>query len=350
MENPLFFRPSPANIIMENITELKEFLSVPRYISIISHRNPDGDAIGSSLGLYHFLNKFGHTVRVMFPSEYPAGFEWMEHSEKILIYDIEPEDVKDTLERSDIVFCLDFNALDRIDKSGEIIHALNVPKVLIDHHLDPEPFAEYQLSDTTASSTCELVYRFICDYGEKDKLDKTIASCIYTGIVTDTGSFRFSTSPRLFRVVADLVELGVDDYTIQIKIFNTLTEKQLRLLGHCLARRMEILPEYQAGIIVLNKKDYENYDIKRGDTEGIVNYLLMLKNVKVAAFITEQPTIVKISLRSKGDFSVQEIASKYFNGGGHKNASGGYSFKSLGWMIHRFKEVLPQYKEQLLQA
>ena len=149
--------------------------------------------------------------------------------------------------------------------------------------------------------------------------------------------------------MADLIELGVDDYTIQDKIFNTLSEKQLRLLGHCLARRMEILPEFQAGIITLSKRDYESYDIQRGDTEGIVNYLLMMKNVKVAAFITEQPTIVKISLRSKGEFSVQEIASKYFKGGGHRNASGGYSFKSLGWVVHRLKEVLPEYKEQLLQ-
>ncbi len=334
---------------MENIAELKKFLSTPRYISIISHRNPDGDAIGSSLGLYHFLNKFGHSVRVMFPSEYPSGFEWMPDAQKILIYDIEPEDVKATLERSDAVFCLDFNALDRVDKSGEIIHGLDTVKVLIDHHIDPEPFADYQLSDTTASSTCELIYRFICQYEEKELLDEPIASCLYTGIVTDTGSFRFSTSPRLFKVVADLIELGVDDYTIQDKIFNTLSEKQLRLLGHCLARRMEILPEFQAGIITLNKRDYENYDIQRGDTEGIVNYLLKIKNVKVAAFITEQPTIVKISLRSKGDFSVQEIASKHFKGGGHRNASGGYSFKSLGWVVNRLKEVLPEYKEQLLQ-
>lgn len=332
---------------MENIADLKQFLSVPRYLTIISHRNPDGDAIGSSLGLYHFLNKFGHTVRVILPSEYPANFSWMPDAEKITIYDIEKDVTKDKLEMSDAIFCLDFNALDRIDKVGEIVNFLDVPKILIDHHLDPEPFAEYQLSDTTASSTCELVYRFICDLGEKEALDKTIASCLYTGIVTDTGSFRFSTSPRLFRVVADLVELGVDDFAIQDKIFNSMSEKQLYLLGHCLANRMEILSEYNAGIIVLTKGDYENFDIQRGDTEGIVNYLLMVKGIKMAAFISEQPTIVKISLRSKGDFSVQKIARKYFSGGGHKNASGGFTFKSLSWMVRKLKEVLPNYKDEL---
>ena len=332
---------------MENIAELKEFLKVPRYLTILSHRNPDGDAIGSSLGLYHFLNKFGHTVRVILPSEYPPNFGWMPDAEKITIYDIESDVAKDQLEMSDAIFCLDFNALDRIDKVGEIVNFLEVPKVLIDHHLDPEPFAEYQLSDTTASSTCELVYRFICDLDEKEALDEPIASCLYTGIVTDTGSFRFGTSSRLFKVVADLVELGVDDYSIQDKIFNSLTAKQLHLLGHCLARRMEILPEFNTGIIVLTKQDYEDFDIQRGDTEGIVNYLLMVRNVKMAAFITEQPTIVKISLRSKGDFSVQEIARKYFKGGGHKNASGGFSFKPLNWMVHKLKSVLPEYKDKL---
>jgi phosphoesterase RecJ-like protein len=332
---------------MENINTLKEFLSIPRYVVITSHRNPDGDAIGSSLGLYHFLNKFGHTCRVIFPSEFPDNFSWMPHSDNIIIYDNEPEVAKDVVERADIVYCLDFNALDRIDKLGEMIAELRVPKVLIDHHLDPEPFADYELSDTTASSTSELVFTYIELSNQMKELDVDIASCLYTGIITDTGSFKYSTSPRLFRVVAALVELGVDDYEIQDKVYNSFTEKQLRLLGHCLSHRMEILPEYSAGIIVLTKADYERFDIKRGDTEGIVNYLLMMRKIKIAAFITEQPTIVKISLRSKGDFSVQEIASKYFNGGGHKNASGGYAFKSLGWMVRQFKKALPEYKEAL---
>lgn len=332
---------------MENIEQLLEFLAVPRYIVITSHRNPDGDAIGSSLGLYHFLNKFGHTVRVIFPSEYPVDFSWMPHADNIIIYDNDPDVAQDTVKRADIIYCLDFNALDRIDKLGEDVADQNVPKVLIDHHLDPDPFSDYELSDITASSTSELVYFYMKYSKELKALDKDIASCLYTGIITDTGSFKYSTSPRLFNVVSHLLETGVDDYEIQDKIHNSYSEKQIRLLGHCLSHRMEILPEYSAGIIVLTKADYERFDIQRGDTEGIVNYLLMIRKVKIAAFITEQPTIVKISLRSKGDFSVQEIASKYFNGGGHKNASGGYAFKSLGWMVRQFKKVLPEYKEAL---
>ena len=168
-----------------------------------------------------------------------------------------------------------------------------------------------------------------------------------TGILTDTGSFKYSTSPKLFRIVADLLERGVDDYALQDVIFNSLTEKQLRLLGHVLDNRMEILHEYKTGIFTLTKRDYENFDIQRGDTEGIVNYLLMLKNVKVAVFIHEQPTIVKISMRSKGDFSVQEICRKHFRGGGHKNASGGASYSSLNATVNKFKKLLPSYKEQL---
>lgn len=332
---------------MENINQLKQLLSVPRYVVLVSHRNPDGDAIGATLGMYHFLNKGGHTVRMIVPSEYPENFSWMPEVEQMIIHDLDIDLSKETLLKADIIFCLDFNSLDRIDKVGEIIHTLNIPLVLIDHHLLPEPFAEFVLWDVTASSTSELVYRFIHQMGQGKDLDKIVATCLYTGIITDTGSFKYGTSPKLFRVVAELLELGVEDFWVQDKVFNSLTEKQLRLLGHCLTHRLEILDEYRTGIIVLTKKDYELFEINRGDTEGIVNYLLMMKNIKMAAFISEQPTIVKISLRSKGEFSVQEIARKHFNGGGHRNASGGYAFKSLNWMVKELKKVLPLYKDQL---
>lgn len=333
---------------MENITELKKILAVPKDIVITSHRNPDGDAIGSSLGLYHYLNKQGHTVRVIFPSEYPDFVSWMPDAEKIIIYDIDIERTEEVLKKADLIFALDYNSLMRIDKVGEIIEGLtNTDKVMIDHHLYPDHFADFELSDPTASSTCELIYDFVeMLEGEKD-LDQTIGECLYTGIITDTGSFKYSTSPKLFRIVANLMELGVDDKKIQDLVFNSQTEKRLRLLGHCLANRMEIIPEYQTGLIWLNRNDYEVFNIQRGDTEGIVNFLLSMKKIKVAAFITEQPTIVKLSLRSKGDFSVQEICQKHFKGGGHKNASGGSSYQGLKGTIRTFKEILPNYKEQL---
>lgn len=334
--------------MMENIKELKALLGYPKDIVITTHRNPDGDAIGASLGTYHFLNKLGHAVRIVSPSEYPDGFGWMKDIEKIVIYDTEPEEAQAVIQRADIIFCLDFNALDRIDKVGDLVEKAKAVKVMVDHHLYPEPFPDFILSDTTASSTCELVFDLINGLGWKEHMDHLIGECLFTGILTDTGSFKYSTSAKLYRIVAELIEFGVDDYKLQDLIFNSMSEKHLRLLGHCLHNRMEILDEYQTGIITLTKEDYANFDIQRGDTEGIVNFLLKIKNVKVAAFITEQPTIVKISLRSKGDFSVQEIAKRHFKGGGHKNASGGYSFQSLSTTVRRFKKVLPLYKDQLI--
>lgn len=332
---------------MQEYLELKATLQIPKDITIVMHRNPDGDAIGSTLGLYHFLKTFGHTIYLISPSEYPDTFSWMRGVEEIIIYDIEPERTQEVLKRSDIVFCLDFNSLSRIDKVGELIEPLECEKVMIDHHLYPEPFADYMFSDTSASSTCEMVYDVIMNMDYGSKLDTLIAECLYTGILTDTGSFKYSTSAKLFRIVADLLERGVDDVHLQDLIFNSLKEKHLRLLGHCLHNRMEILDEFRTGIITLTKEDYATFDIKRGDTEGIVNYILKLKNVTMAAFIMEQPTIVKISLRSKGDFSVQEIAKRHFKGGGHKNASGGFSYQSLDATVRRFKSLLPRYKAVL---
>ncbi|MCH2082989.1 MAG: bifunctional oligoribonuclease/PAP phosphatase NrnA [Saprospiraceae bacterium] len=334
---------------MENLQELKSFLSQARDIIITTHRNPDGDAIGSSLGLYHYLEDRGHSVKIISPSEYPDFLAWMPEVEKIMIYDIEPEESEKAIQKAEIIFCLDFNALDRIDKVGEIIDKHNCLKVMIDHHLYPENFVDYIISDTTASSTCEMVFDFIVDLGHKHFLNHKIGDCLFTGILTDTGSFKYSTSAKLFRIVADLLDLGVDDYMLQDLIFNSMKEKQLRLLGHCLYNRMEILPEYGTGIIYLTKEDYSTYNIKRGDTEGIVNFLLKINGIKMAAFIMEQPTIVKISLRSKGDFSVQEIAKRHFKGGGHKNASGGASFQGLNATLKKFKELLPRYKSHLVK-
>lgn len=333
--------------MMDNLKELQKLLAIPKDIVITTHRNPDGDAIGSSLGLSHYLRMHGHTTRIIAPSEYPDFLEWMPGAEEVLIHDIEPEECDVYIKKADIIFALDYNGLDRVDKMGEVIGETKCPTVMIDHHLFPEQFADYVLSDTTASSTCELVYDFIEMCGDLGYIDKTVGEALYTGILTDTGSFKYATSPKLFRIAANLVELGVDDVLLQDLIFNSIQEKSLRLLGHCLAHRMELLPEYKTGIIWLTKEDYEDFDIKRGETEGIVNYLLKMRHIKVAAFIHEQPKITKISLRSKGDFSVQEIATKYFKGGGHKNASGAASFIGLGGTIRKFKNILPEYKEQL---
>ena len=320
---------------------------VPQDAVIVTHRNPDGDAIGSSVGLSLFLQRNGHNTKVIAPSEYPDFLAWMPQTDDILIHDNEPEDVERAINWATLIFCLDFNSLDRIDKTGELVAASRCPKVMIDHHLFPEPFADYVLSETSASSTCELVYDFIHLMDMAEELDQVIGECLFTGILTDTGSFKYSNSPKLFRTVANLLEIGVDDLRLQDLIFNSMDEKQLRILGHCLYNRMEILPEFQTGIITLTKEDYAYFDIQRGDTEGVVNFLLKLRNVKLAAFIHEQPKIVKLSLRSKGDIDVQEMAKRHFRGGGHKNAAGGASFHSLAVTVRRFKEILPEYQHQL---
>ncbi len=333
---------------MEDIQKVKALLfGLGQDIVILSHRNPDGDAIGSSLGLMHYLRSLGHSVHVVLPSDYPPPFAWMPDIEDIVIFDNEPTVSTNIINRANIAFCLDFNALDRIDKVGEILRKRNIPMVMIDHHLDPEPFCDYVFSDTTASSTSEMVYRFICDLGQKHKISLNTLDCLYTGILTDTGSFKYGTSAQLFRTVADMTEQGVDGFRIQDLVFNSLNEKQLRLIGHALHNRVEYLPEFKAAIITLVKQDFSDFTIIRGDTEGIVNYLLMVKDIKLAIFVTEQPNIIKLSMRSKGDFSVQDICRKYFNGGGHKNASGGYMHSSLANVIRKIKDVLPDYKDKL---
>jgi len=332
---------------MENLDGLKKLLNTPQDVVILTHRNPDGDAVGSSLGLSLFLQKNGHNVKIVAPSDYPDFLSWMPQANDIVIYDHDPEDVERIVKKATLIFCLDFNSLDRIDKAGELVDEARCPKVMIDHHLFPEPFADYMLSETTASSTCELVYDFIHLLGREEDLDKMIGECLFTGILTDTGSFTYSNSPKLFRTVAHLLEIGVDDLQLQDLIFNSMNEKQLRILGHCLYNRLEIIPEFHTGIITLTKEDYTFFDINRGDTEGVVNFLLKMRDVKLAAFIHEQPKIVKLSLRSKGDIDVQEMAKKHFRGGGHKNAAGGASFHNLIVTVRRFKEILPDYQDQL---
>ena len=335
---------------MENILEVKQLLSVPKDIVITSHRNPDGDALGSTLALSEYLQMHGHAVKVIYPSEYPDIFGWMKDVDKAVIDDLDPEAVDKYLKEAEIIFILDYNALDRVDRMGEVIGKMKGKKIMIDHHLYPQNCVDYMFSDSTASSTCEMVFEFIENLESKDAITVSIGESLFTGILTDTGSFKYSTSPKLFKIVASLLEIGVDDTKLQELIFNSMPLKNLNLLGYCLNQRMEILHEFNTGLITLSKQDYEDFDIQRGDTEGIVNYLLKLKEVTMAAFITEQPTIVKISLRSKGDFSVQEICQKHFKGGGHLNASGGYSFQSLSGTVKRFKALLPDYKEKLLNA
>jgi bifunctional oligoribonuclease and PAP phosphatase NrnA len=332
---------------MEFPATLRQLIRVPQNVAIMSHRNPDGDAIGSSLAMKHYLEQYGHTVHVLFPSEFPKEFEVLPGSGDILIWDIHTEESKQVLSQKNLFFFLDFNALSRIDRLGDFVRDLPGQRVMIDHHLYPDPIADFMFSEPDASSTCEMVYRFIDGLGDLIKINPTVGKCILTGLITDTGSFRHATNPTVYRIAADLVERGTDDTAVQDMIFNSNEEKNLRLLGHCLSNRMEYWPEFRTALIWLSKKDYEQFNIQRGDTEGIVNYLLSIRDVQLAAFIHNQPTVVKLSLRSKGDLDVQEICKKHFNGGGHKNASGAYSHSSLKDTIEKFRKILPEYQDKL---
>ena len=327
----------------QEIVEVKSKLEFPREICILSHRNPDGDTLGSSIGLALFLQSLGHRVNIVLPSEYPVYFEWMPLTEEIIIYDLAGPQAAEYVKRAEIIFMLDFNSLDRIDKLGVAVNESTVTKVMIDHHMDPEPIADYIFSDTSYSSTSEMIYEFIENYGTTVKNAKLINDCLYTGIMTDTGSFHHNTSSRVLRIVASMKDQGLDDTRIQELVLNSQPDKYLKLLGHCLHNRMELIPELKFGLISLTREDYKNFDIQRGDTEGIINYLMMLKNVTVAALVMNQPNIVKLSLRSKGNISVQELCRDHFNGGGHKNASGGASKLSLDETLKKLKEVLPFY-------
>ena len=335
---------------MEGIEAVSDILSTPKNILITSHRNPDGDAIGSSLAMFHWLQQQGHRVMVAFPSEYPAIYSWMPAIDAAQIYDLDPEPVDGFLEHLEVSIILDYNSLSRIDKMGEALDGKAPYTILIDHHLYPDPIGDFLLSDTTASSTCELVFRFFQEFAGRQQITVDIAECLYTGILTDTGGFQYSTSPDLFRTAASLQELGVNHNLLHDRIFYALEEKNLRLLGHCLTNRMEIIEAYHTGIIFLNKHDFTVFDIQRGDTEGIVNYLLKVRGIRMAIFVRQQPTIIKISLRSKGDFSVEEIAKTYFNGGGHRNASGGYTKMGLAATLDLIKSILPNYKEELTKS
>lgn len=320
---------------------LHQLLRQPARVVIVTHKNPDGDALGSSLALAAVMTRLLHNVTVVLPNEYPPVFNFLPGMDKVIIGEMKPELAVAAFEKADIIFCLDFNGLDRIDRFGLDVMASRALKILIDHHIDPEPFADHIISNPQASSTAELLYDFLVDMGLEKYIDTAVAESLYTGILMDTGSFRYGTNPNVFAIAAALKRTGMDDYMLQIRLFNSMTEKQLKLLGHCLANRMELMSEYQAGIIWLDKDDYKQWSIGRGDTEGIVNYILMVRNMKMAVFITEQQNVTKLSFRSKGNINVQEICHQHFNGGGHRNAAGGQMKASIQDTLAKVKEIIP---------
>jgi phosphoesterase RecJ-like protein len=337
-------------VTTQDIQKLKKFLAEPRKIAIIMHKGPDGDAIGSSLGLYHFLLKFKHKVSVISPDSYPDFLKWMQGTKDIIDYSKSASEALKAIRTAELIFCLDFNALKRIDDLGKEVAKSKALKVLIDHHPQPENFANFVLHSVQASSTGELVFDFIEMMGGKEKINRAIANCLYAGIMTDTGSFAFSsTSIHTHEVAAELMRRGAETTRVHQLINNNNRESRLRLFGYSLLEKMKILPEYATGFIALTQSDLKRFDYKDGDTEGLVNEPLSIKGVAFSALFTEKANDegIKISFRSKGKFDVNLFARAHFNGGGHMNASGGSSDLSMDETISKFIELLVSYKDQL---
>ena len=327
---------------------LKTELASPKKITIIPHRNPDGDAMGSTLALYHFLVQQNHDVVVMSPNEFPDFLAWLPAAEKVLLFEKDKEICTKILKQSDLIFTLDFNALHRVGESMQTtLEALNTTFILIDHHQFPDTFAQYTFSDTNYGSTCEMVYDFIHQLKQENRINKTVATCIYTGIVTDSGSFRFpKTTSKTHRVVADLIDKGVENSAIHNQLFDTSSYSRLQLLGRAL-QNMKLMTEYKTSYITLSQEELETFHYQKGDTEGIVNYGLSIDGIDLTAIFIENTAegIIKISFRSQGSFDVNQFARNYFNGGGHINAAGGKSDKSLQETVADFERIVKETKK-----
>ncbi|MCR8559109.1 DHH family phosphoesterase [Mucilaginibacter sp. BJC16-A38] len=336
---------------MLDTDSLIKLLAQPQKIVITTHHKPDGDAMGSSLGLYHYLIQQGHHVKVITPTDYPEFLFWLPGNGEVIIYTENVTQSAELIANADIIFCLDFNALNRINEMGELVGASSAFKVMIDHHLEPQDFDDYRYWDINACATAQLIYTFITEELHNKKfINKDVATCLYTGIMTDSASFSLpKTTSGVHRIIADLIDAGAVNWQIHELMYKNSSENRLRFLGICLTERLEVLYEYNTAIIAVPKADLEKYDVITGDTEGIVNYALSIAGIKLAAFIVERNDKVKLSLRSKGEFPANEICKKYFEGGGHRNAAGGVSTDSLEQVVNQFKLILPEYKKLLMQ-
>ena len=334
---------------MQLISQFYPLLSQPKQIVITMHQKPDGDAMGSTLGLYHFLHNRGHQVTVISPTNWADFLEWLPGIESVINFEGYREKCLGILDKADILFCLDFNIFHRTKHLAPFLASAKAVKVLIDHHEQPdEPNFDYGISDTGKSSTCEMVYDFIVEAGGREELTKDMATCLYTGTMTDTGSFRFpSTKASVHRMVAELKETGFDHSQVHNHIYDNFLESRLRFIGFALLNRMEVLYEYNTAIMYIHQADLQKYHIKTGDTEGLVNYLLTIKGIRFGAIVIDRTEERKWSFRSKGGFDVNQFARNHFEGGGHANASGGRSSDSVEKTVEHFKQVIKEYKNQL---
>jgi bifunctional oligoribonuclease and PAP phosphatase NrnA len=321
---------------------------------ILTHQNPDADAIGSSLGWAAYLHKKGHIATVIVPNECPKNLRWMAGYDSVLTFEANSQtrqQAKSLIKEAHFICCLDFNALHRVKELGAMAQKAAAPKILIDHHLEPESFADFVFSDTTQAATAQYIVQIIQQLGDQALIDAPMAECLYAGIMTDTGSFRHgSTTPAVHRAVADLMATGFNANRVHRLIFDNNSADRTRLLGYILAEKLVVLPEYRTAYMCISMEELERFNSEMGDTEGIVNYGLQIENVVMSVLFIERPDEIKLSFRSVADFSVRDLAAAHFSGGGHKNASGGRSNQSLLATVQLLLDVLPQYQTLLLNS
>ena len=329
----------------DQVFQLKQELDKASEISVLSHKSPDGDSVGSSLGLSQSLRRAGFTVNVITPDPAPKFLHWMEGFDSVINFEEHSVEVKNALNSSDWLFCLDFNGSNRVGEVTPLLNSFQGKKVMIDHHREPEDFVDYSFSYPEASSTSELIFQFLQKIGWLNHLSIGAAANLYVGIMTDTGSFRFSSvAASTHLAVAKLIELGIQPHIIHQNIFDSFSKQRLLLWGFALHNKMEFMNEVPCGIIALTEEELEQYNYQKGDTEGLVNYPLSVEGIQMAALITRKDGSTRLSLRSKGDFSVRDITAQYFNGGGHKNAAGGASDKDVPETLAYLKSVLISHK------
>ncbi len=335
---------------MQDIDAIGRLLAEPQTVLITTHQNPDADAMGSSLALAGYLRKKGHRVTVVTPTEYPQNLHWMAGNDGVIAFDEKQRvAVSQLIDEASAIFCLDFSAIDRIKELAPMVRQARAKKVLIDHHLEPESFADLALWSPAAAATAELIFQLITELGDQDLIDVPIAECIYAGLMTDTGSFRHSnTTGNVHRIAGTLIDIGIDVSTIHRRIFDNVSLDKFRLLGYVLNETLKVLPEYRFAYITLTEDELKTYRSKTGDTEGMVNYALAVQGVVMAAILIDRGEEIRISFRSVGDFSVRYLASAHFNGGGHRNAAGGRSKLTLAETEQQVLAVLPQYQSKLL--
>lgn len=332
----------------EDIFAIKELLSTPKKIAIIPHRSPDGDAMGSTLALHHFLQKLNHQTTVIAPNEFPDFLAWMPNTSEVVIFENDRTLATEICNEAEIIFTLDFNALHRVGEMEHILNKCSATFIMIDHHQKPDDYAKFMFSDPNYGSTCEMIYHFINKLELTNLIDKDIATCIYTGIVTDSGSFRFpSTTSTTHQVAAKLIELGVEPGKVHNSLFDNNSYNRLLLLGQAL-QNLKLFPELKTSYITLSQNELDRYQYIKGDTEGIVNYGLTIKGIHFTAIFIEHrdENIIKISFRSQGDFDVNQFAREHFSGGGHINAAGGKSYLSLKETVKKFEKIIQQFDEK----